>query len=265
MWRGISSFSFLAHGAAPHLGPVAVDHDGERVDRLVVHQDLHLDEVVLAVADHLVVEAGIALGHRFQPVVEVEDDLVQRQVVDHHGAAAGIGEVQLLPRRSWQSFSTSPRYSSGTRIVALIRGSSIWSMVAASGMSAGLCSSIIVPSRMVDVVDDRGRGGDEVDIVFAFQPVADDLEVQEPEEAAAEAEAEGGGGLHLEGEGLASFRASFSMASRRSSKSLVSTGKRPQKTTGTEGLKPGSAVSVGLRSWVIVSPTRVSRTCLIER
>ena len=33
------------------------------------------------------------------------------------------------------------------------------------------------------------------------------------------------------------------MASRRSSKSLASTGKRPQKTTGTEGLKPGSAAS----------------------
>jgi hypothetical protein len=76
-----------------------------------------------------------------------------------------------------------------------------------------------------------GRGGDQLDIVFALQPVADDLEVQKPEEPAAEAEAEGGGGLHLVVK-EASFSASFSMASRRSSKSLVSTGKRPQKTTG---------------------------------
>ena len=30
------------------------------------------------------------------------------------------------------------------------------------------------------------------------------------------------------------------MASRRASKSAASTGKRPQKTTGIEGLKPGS-------------------------
>ncbi len=46
------------------------------------------------------------------------------------------------------------------------------------------------------------------------------------------------------------------MASRRSSNSLVSTGKRPQKTTGWDGLKPGSAWAVGRFSWVMVSPTR---------
>ena len=33
-----------------------------------------------------------------------------------------------MPRRSWQSFRTSPRYSSGTRMVALIHGSSIRSI-----------------------------------------------------------------------------------------------------------------------------------------
>ena len=68
-------------------------------------------------------------------------------------------------------------------------------------MSAGLCSSSIAPSRHVEVVDHRGRGGDEVEVVFALEPVADHLEVEEAEEAAAEAEAEGGGGLHLGGEG----------------------------------------------------------------
>ena len=64
-------------------------------------------------------------------------------------------------------------------------------------MSAGLCSSVIVPSRHVDLVDHAGRGGDQVDVVFAFQPVADDLKVQQAEEAAAEAEAERGGGFHF--------------------------------------------------------------------
>ena len=59
----------------------------------------------------------------------------------------------------------------------------------------------MVPSVLWTLVDDRGRGGDEVEVVLALEPVADDLEVQEAEEAAAEAEAEGGGGLHLGGEG----------------------------------------------------------------
>ena len=79
------------------LGLVAVDDDTEGIDRFLVDQDLHLDQRLGGVAVHLVVEAGVALGYRFQPVVEIEHHLVQRQPVDHHGAAAGIGQVLLPP------------------------------------------------------------------------------------------------------------------------------------------------------------------------
>ena len=41
----------------------------------------------------------------------------------------------------------------------------------------------------VDVVDHGGRGGDQVDVIFALDPVADHFEVQQPQEAAAETEA----------------------------------------------------------------------------
>ena len=68
-------------------------------------------------------------------------------------------------------------------------------------MSAGLCSSISSPSVSVMPVDDRRRGGDQVEVELARQPLLDDLQMQEAEEAAAEAEAERGGGLHLVGEG----------------------------------------------------------------
>ena len=51
-----------------------------------------------------------------------------------------------------------------------------------------------------DPVDDRGRGRDQVEVELALQPLLDDLEMQQPEEAAAEAEAERRRGLHLVGE-----------------------------------------------------------------
>ena len=54
------------------------------------------------------------------------------------------------------------------------------------------------------------------------------------------------------------------MAARRSSKLAASTGNSPQNTTGIAGRKPGSGSSTGLRSSVMVSPTRVSATSLIE-
>ena len=41
-----------------------------------------------------------------------------------------------------------------------------------------------------DVVADTRRGGDEVERVFALQPLLNDLQMQQPQEAAAKAEAE---------------------------------------------------------------------------
>ena len=82
----------------------------------------------------------------------------------------------------------------------MIHGSSMDAILTTSGMSAGLCSSFMVPSVMCMLVDDRGRGGDQVEVEFALEPLLDDFQMQQPEEAAAEAEAERGRGFHLEGE-----------------------------------------------------------------
>ena len=46
-------------------------------------------------------------------------------------------------------------------------------------------------------VDDVGGGGDEVEVVFPFQTLLNDLHVQQTEEAAAEAEAQGNGAFRL--------------------------------------------------------------------
>ena len=67
-------------------------------------------------------------------------------------------------------------------------------------MSARLCISRLGAVVEIDVIDDARRGGDELEIELALQPLGDDLQVQEPEEAAAEAEAERGGALRLVGE-----------------------------------------------------------------
>src|SRR3712207_8398422 len=49
-------------------------------------------------------------------------------------------------------------------------------------------------------VDDVRRGGDEADAGLALQPLADDLQVQQAEEADAEPEAQRGRGLRLVGQ-----------------------------------------------------------------
>src|SRR5690625_3919547 len=50
----------LAHDPPARLGLVAMDDDRERIDGLLVHEDLHLDEVFGLIAIHLIVKARIA-------------------------------------------------------------------------------------------------------------------------------------------------------------------------------------------------------------
>src|SRR3546814_4244124 len=65
----------LAHVAASRFGGGAVNDHREGVDRLAVDQDVHLDEIALAVPDLVIVEAGIAAADALQAIVEVEHDL----------------------------------------------------------------------------------------------------------------------------------------------------------------------------------------------
>ena len=88
-------------------------------------------------------------------------------------------------------------------MVASIHGSSTACDPVGVGPVGGVVdarSARLAVEREVHFGRRRWRGGDEVEVVFAGQPLLDDLEVEEAEEAAAEAEAERGAGLHLEAE-----------------------------------------------------------------
>ena len=84
----------LDEGAPGLVGLVAVDDDAEGVDRLTVEQNVDLRQLRIAVADHLVVERGVALRAALQLVVEVEHDLGERQRVDKGDPS--LGEVVHL-------------------------------------------------------------------------------------------------------------------------------------------------------------------------
>ena len=92
------------------------------------------------------------------------------------------------PRRSLLSSITAPTCSFGTMIDALTYGSSTSST--SRGISDGLCTSTSSPALVVHPVGDVRRGDEQVEVELALEPLADDLHVQQAEEAAAEAEAE---------------------------------------------------------------------------
>ena len=82
----------------------------------------------------------------------------------------------------------------------MIQGSSMRSMAVGSGHVGGVVQRHRNPIAAVHAIDDAGRGGDEVEVELAAQPLQDDFEVQQAKEAAAVAEPDGGRGLGLMGE-----------------------------------------------------------------
>ena len=190
----------LAHDAAAAVGARAVDDQRQRIDRLGVDQDRHLDEVAGLIADHLVVERGIAAADRFEAVVEIEHHLVERQLVDEHGARARIRQLLLTPAPVLAQLEDAAeifvRHHDGRLDPRLLDALDL-GRIRHVGRVVHLDHRAVVH---VEVVDDARRRGDQIEIEFAVEALGDDLKMQQAEKAAAEAEAERGGGFHLEGE-----------------------------------------------------------------
>src|SRR4030095_7459349 len=82
-------------GAATVVRGVAVNDDRKGIDRLAVHQDIHLDQRRFPVAGHVIVERGIPSGQRLELVVEIEHPLVEGELIgDQH--AVRLQVLQLL-------------------------------------------------------------------------------------------------------------------------------------------------------------------------
>src|SRR5260221_2879505 len=187
----------LAQCSPAFLSGAAVDDEGERVDRLAIDENVEQDDVALLVAIDLVVKAGVAAADRFEPVIEVEDNLVERQAIDHHRAVAGVGQILLYP---------APLLAQGQHRAEIVVGDEdrrldprLLDMVDAHRVRhvGGVVQHHHLAIGEMHLVDDRRRGGNQVEVEFALEALLDDLEMKKAEKAAAEAEAERRRGLRL--------------------------------------------------------------------
>ena len=80
-------------------------------------------------------------------------------------------------------------------------GSSICSISVGSGNLVGIIHLEDLAARGGDAVAHAGRGGDQVDIELALQPLLHDLQMQQAQKTAAEAETQRHRILRLEAEG----------------------------------------------------------------
>ena len=155
-----------------------------------VEQHVDLGELGAPVAGGLVVEAGVPTGARLQLVEEVEHDLGQRDVVDELDPVLGevLHLLHLAPARLREVHERADvlrRREHRDRDVRLLDRLDLIRRRQRRRVVDDLDPAV---GQVGEVFDVR-RGGDEVDVVLALEALADDLHVQEAEEAAPEAEA----------------------------------------------------------------------------
>jgi hypothetical protein len=126
----------------------------------------------------MIVERGIALGDRLQPVVEIEHHLVERQFVFHHRAVAHISELLLRAAAVLAELQHAAEIFVGGEDRGLDPGL----------LDLGDLDHVGHVDRVVDLdhlsvgqmhlVDHRRRGRDQIEIEFAAQPLLDDFQMQ---------------------------------------------------------------------------------------
>ena len=173
----------------------------ERVDGLAGNQDVELHHGRFPVAGEVIVERGVSARDGFQAIVEVEHDFVEGQlVVQHDARAADVLEIFLLAALFFDQLQNS----ADIFLVGEDRGEDDRLFDFGDFARIGPARRIVDFDDLAvgrgDFVADAGRGGDEVEVVFALETLLNDLHVQQAEEAAAEAEAESGGAFRLEEE-----------------------------------------------------------------
>src|SRR3990172_5503528 len=150
---------------SPLIGLIPLDDGRQGIHRLPVHQDVELHQVPLPVVDQLIIQRAVPPRQRFEPVVEIEDDLGQREIVGEDGAALldvfqthpnpllllaeGEDRTDMLPRG--HDHGPDVRFFDGGHTLT-------------GGETGGVIYLQRPPVREPDPIDNRRGGGQEFEI-----------------------------------------------------------------------------------------------------
>ena len=176
--------------------------EGQSIHLIAVEQHIYLDQFRGAVIIQFVVQTGVTLGAGLQGVKEVVDDLT-----DGHGVVQLTqGGVQVLHVLE----DAAALLTQGHDVAHIVGGChdghvGVGLLGSRDGAYVGVVVGVIHHDDgavgLGDLVNDRGHGGDQVQIELALQTFLNDLHVEHTQKSAAEAETQSGGRFRLEGQG----------------------------------------------------------------
>src|SRR5574341_532304 len=198
---GDDAAKLLGQRLALLIGLVAMGDDAQRVHGVAVEEDVELDHVRLAELEELVVERRIALRDGLQPVVEIDDDLGEREIELDVAALAEVFEGLVLSSLVLGELVDLAhelrRHEDGAANVGLLDP---LDLVHRRQLGRVVDLDRLALHRHHAEAHAGGRD-DQREVELALEPLLDDLEVEHAEEAAAKAVAERERGLGLEIEG----------------------------------------------------------------
>ncbi len=170
----------LGDRSATPIGVGAIANDAECINTLPVDQNVQPAQVGRLVADHFIVERAIATGAALDLVVQVINDLSQRDVVGQHrplGAQVLLGFLNpatLLAEFHHRADEVGRHDHAATydRLTKFFD-------VTGVGYVLRFMNADDFATFIDDLVSDVGRGLDQVDVGFVFKPLLDDLHMQE--------------------------------------------------------------------------------------
>ena len=127
----------------------------------------------------MIIERCVAARNALQAIIEIEHDLVQRQLIDDHGTRSGIGQLLLPAAAVLTELQNGAEIIVGDQdgrfdpgFVDVIDLDDFRHI----GRIVHLDHRAVVHMQMID---DARRRRDEIEIEFPFEPLGDDLEMQE--------------------------------------------------------------------------------------
>ena len=157
----------------------AVHDDGHGVHGLGVDEHVELDQVGLAVVDDFIVQGGEALGHGFETVEEVVDDLREGQLIaDDHACGGHVAHVLLDAALLLAQPQHVADIVVGDVDLHAHKGFGDGGDLLLRGQVAGIVDVEGLAVGAGHPVDDRRGRGDELGLELALQALLDDLHVE---------------------------------------------------------------------------------------
>ena len=168
----------------------------------VGQQKVQPHQIARTVLLELVVVAGVAPAAALDGVEKVVDDLAQGHgIVQVHPDVVEVFHVDQDAPLLLAKVHQAAHIVIGGVEMDVHKGLLLLGDLGGVGVLGGVRDGLDLPVGEGDPVLDAGGGGDKVEVEFPFQPLSDDLHVQQAQKAAPEAEAQRRAVLGLVGQG----------------------------------------------------------------